>query len=149
MRLSKAPSLQCAQEGRTLYRKGVMSIQVTVAWTYALLARKMHPAAPHHLSCCAKVFAFSLAHCPVRHKVRLCTCPEIEHSQGQNCPQMGSMDRQWHRVSPVKVLRIHRHQQTSSKMWSQMRPPLSKQRSDTYRMLYRQNVLQGNPTPSP
>lgn len=43
---------------------------------------------------------------------------------------------------PVKAERIQRHQQTSSKMWSQMRPPLSKQRSETYSMLYLQKVLQ-------
>ena len=45
-------------------------------------------------------------------------------------------------ASPVKAERIQRHQQTSSKMWSQMRPPLSKQRSETYSMLYLQKVLQ-------
>ena len=32
-----------AQRQHTLYKKGVMSIQVIVAWTYALLAKKMHP----------------------------------------------------------------------------------------------------------
>ena len=52
----ESPSVLHGQQRHfTLYRKGVMSIQVIDACTYALLARKMQPAPPgqslaHHTS---------------------------------------------------------------------------------------------------
>ena len=43
--------------------------------------------------------------------------------------------------APVKNSKIKRHQQSWSKMLSHISPPLSKQRSLTYSMLYRQKIL--------
>ena len=48
----------------------------------------------------------------------------------------------------MKNSRMKRHQQSWSKMLSQMSPPLSKQRSLTYNMLYRQKILQPDTPPS-
>ena len=107
-----------------------MSIQVIDACTYALLARKMQPAPPEQLNIPSKgIKAWRLSYRALLHDV----CARHESIQWTGGGAWGS---------PVKAERIQRHQQTSSKMWSQMRPPLSKQRSETYSMLYLQKVLQ-------
>ena len=110
-----------------------MSIQVIDACTYALLARKMQPAPPEQ--------PLSSTHVSMNMTARRLSCRALLHDMcaGHESSRWASRGA---RASPVKVERIQRHQQTSSKMWSQMRPPLSKQRSETYRMLYLQKVLQ-------